>query len=272
MIAMKLSKRVLLFIILALAGCEFQKNMLYYPDNHVPSLSDLEAAQLQFWPSGPDAYRGFISTVPVAPGKGTFIVFHGNAATASDRTYYVKALAPLGYRIILAEYPGYGTRKGEPGEALFVKDAIETLRLASEQYGGPFFLLGESLGSAVAAAVAKASPLQVEGVILITPWDSLLSVAKGKFPWLPVRLFLADRYDSIGNLKGYQGRIAVIGAEHDQVIPVRHAAELHDALPGNKRMWTIRGAGHNDWPLRVDRSWWKEITDFAAMSSAKERR
>jgi hypothetical protein len=267
---MKRSLFILLFILLFSAGCDLQKDMLYYPDNHVPSRSDLEALHLEFWPSGPDTYRGFVSTVPNAHARGTLVVFHGNAATAADRTYYVQALAPLGYRIILAEYPGYGTRKGDPGEELFVKDAQETVRLAADQYGGPLFLIGESLGCAVAAAAAKALPLQVEGVILITPWDSLLAVAKAKFPWLPVRLFLTDQYDSIGNLKGYQGRIAIVGAELDQVIPVRHAGALHDALPGNKKMWTIKGAGHNDWPRMVNRSWWREITDFIS-GNAGER-
>ena len=78
---------------------------------------------------------------------------------------------PLGYRVLLAEYPGYGARKGELSEETFVRDAKETLRVASERYGGPLYLLGESLGCAVAAAAAKDSPVEIDGLILITPWE-----------------------------------------------------------------------------------------------------
>ena len=48
--------------------------------------------------------------------RGTAIVFHGNAGHAGHRAYYARALTPLGLRVILAEYPGYGPRAGQPGE------------------------------------------------------------------------------------------------------------------------------------------------------------
>jgi len=257
------SRVILLLCVLALAGCNLEKNMLYYPDTYIPSQEVLSAQNLAFWPNGQDGYCGFISTVKAGNKyRGTVVVFHGNAGTAADRTYYVGALAPLGYRVILAEYPGYGGRKGKPGEEVFRNDAKETLRLASEKYGGPLFLLGESLGCGVAASVAKEPPVRVDGMILITPWDTLLSVAKEHFPWLPVRLFLRDKYDTIRNLAKYQGRIAVVGAEKDEVVPIKHAQTLFASLPGDKKMWTIPGAGHNNWPDIVGPAWWQEIAAF----------
>ncbi len=257
-----LLKLILVIPVLLLSGCDLQRNMLYYPDKYLPSQDQLAADGLQFWPSGPTHYRGFVGAVRNSKVKGTVVVFHGNAGTAADRIFYVEALRRLGYRVILAEYPGYGARKGEPGEASFVNDAKETLRVVSEKYGKPIYLLGESLGCGVAAAIAKESPVGIDGIILITPWDTLLSVAKEKLPWLPVTLFIKDKYDTIANLKAFPGRIALIGAERDQVIPIHHAQALYQTLSGDKKMWTIKGAGHNDWPDVVDQAWWKEITDY----------
>jgi pimeloyl-ACP methyl ester carboxylesterase len=174
----------------------------------------------------------------------------------------VKALTSLGYRVILAEYPCYGAREGIFGERPFVRDALETLGLAYQHYGGPFFLIGESLGCGVAAAAAKETPVKIEGIILITPWDTLLSVAKAKFPWFPLGLLMKDKYNTIENLKGYHGRIAVIAAERDNVIPMTHAASLYQSLTGCKAMWVIDGAGHNDWPMHVNDTWWHEIIGF----------
>ena len=236
--------------------------MLYFPSNDVPGEKYLASRAMEFWPSGREGYRGFVSTGDARAAKGTIVVFHGNAGTAADRDYYLPALAPLGFRVLLAEYPGYGSRKGRPGEAAFLQDAQETLRLASAHYGRPLYLLGESLGCGVAAAVAKDPPTPIDGIILITPWDTLLSVAQHHYPWFPVRLFLHDRYDSVGNLKTYGGPVAVIGAEMDDVIPLRHAQTLYDALQTRKKLWIIKGAGHNDWSILVQPPWWKGITDF----------
>jgi len=255
--------RILLVLgILIFLGFTLQERMLYFPDKSVPSEQVLSTMDMHFWPSEREGYRGFVSTAPLPAARGTVVVFHGNAGAASDRDYYVGALAPLGFRVLLAEYPGYGGRPGKPGEKTFVRDAHETLMMASKQYGGPLYLLGESLGCGVVAAAAKHSPVPIRGIILITPWDTLRSVAKHRYPWLPVGLFLRDAFDSIGNLKTYGGPVAVIGAERDEVIPLRHAQALYDALGTRKKMWKIAGAGHNDWPLRAGPALWNEIAGF----------
>lgn len=255
-------KLILIVSVMVLSSCNLQYSLLYYPSSFVPSKEELAADNIQFWPSGPIGYRGFIGAAQIKDIKGTVIVFHGNAGTAADRVYYTAAMGSLGYRVILAEYPGYGARKGELGEAAFVNDAQAMVRLVSEKHGGPIFLLGESLGCGVAAGVAGGRSLKIAGIILVTPWDTLLAVAKSKFPLFPVRLFMKDRYDNSGNLKWFRGRIAVVGAERDEIIPIRHANALYKSLPGSKKMWIIKGAGHNDWPMLVDVPKWREFMDF----------
>jgi len=204
-----------------------------------------------------------VNTNETKPVSATVIVFHGNAGTAADRVFYTKWLAVLGYRVILAEYPAYGGRKGGVGEMVFVNDATETVHLAFEKYGWPLYVLGESLGCGVAAAVAKDTKIKIDGIILITPWDTLASVAQSKFPFLPVKLFLRDKYDNVENLRSFKKGIAVVGAERDEIIPVEHAHRLYLALPSEaKKIWIMKDAGHNDWSMFVDRSFLKEIMDF----------
>lgn len=255
---------------LVLLGCNLQNSMLYYPSPYLPSEDALRAEGMQFWPNAAQDYRGFIGTAPIAKPKGTIVVFHGNAGTAAGRGHYVNVLTNLGYRVILAEYPGYGGRKGKLGEKEFVNDAKETLQLVSEQFNGPVFVSGESLGcGVVAAAVAKDSRVKINGIILITPWDTLLAVAKEKFRWFPVRLFLTDKYDTVGNLKTFQGKIAIVGAEQDEIIPIQHAQALYQSISVGKKIWIIKGAGHNDWPGIMNPLWWREIMDFVEGKSNK---
>ncbi len=249
-----------LAMMLLLAGCDLQYRMLYYPSALVPSEQYLAGSGLGFWPSGPENYRGFVGGNTGGQAKGIFIVFHGNAGTAADRGYYAKALGDLGYRVILADYPRYGGRKGELGEAAFVTDAVETVRLVREKYDGPLYLLGESLGAGVACATTRVSPTPISGIVLITPWDTLRAAARRNFPWLPVRLFLKDSYDNIANLSAFRGRVVVVAAGNDEFIPLSLTRNLFDSLATpDKKIWVIEGAGHNDWPERITPSFWREI-------------
>jgi pimeloyl-ACP methyl ester carboxylesterase len=142
------------------------------------------------------------------------------------------------------------------------------VRLAFAKYGEPLFLLGESLGCGVAAAIARETSVKIDGIVLITPWDTLASVAQSAFPLLPVRYFLKDKYDNINNLRSFKRRIAVVGAGRDEIVPIVHAKKLYDSLPGTaKRMWTIQGAGHNDWPMVTNVLWWKEIMGFVSSNN-----
>ena len=258
---------VLIHLIL-LGGCNMQNKFLYFPNDEKPTDAMLASANLMLWQQSGSDYRGLISAGNAPASNGTIVLFHGNGGTAFDREFYMEPLTDLGFRVILAEYPKYGARPGKVGEKPFVADALETVKLAHDQYGDPLYLLGESLGCGVAAAVAKQTNVPIAGIILITPWDTLALVAKSLFRFLPVQLVLTDKYDSIDNLKNFPKKISVVAAEYDEILPIRHAYNLYEHLPeGRKKMWVVRGAGHNDWPFHTDASLFKEITDFVAVSN-----
>lgn len=261
--------RFVVFILLAavLLGALIlllQRRLLYFPDVVLPSPTGLSTAGLSFWPGPGEAYRGIIGSSEVVDGRGTVVVFHGNAGAAWQRSYYVDALESLGYRVVLAEYPGYGGRSGSPSEHALVDDGIATVQQVYQRYGAPVFLWGESLGSGVAAAVAGRITVPVEAIILLTPWDSLPGLAQSLYPFLPVRYLMRDRYDSIANLREFSGNIAVVVAARDEIIPGQHSMALYDALAGPKKLWRFEGAGHNSWPVSPGERWWAEVMAFAA--------
>jgi uncharacterized protein len=254
---------VLISLVVSLGGCDMQNRFLYFSSAEWPTEQALKYENMKLWQVTASDYQGLVSATDEPAPNGTIVLFHGNGGTALDRGFYLQPFMNLGFRVILAEYPKYGGRPGKVGEKQFVAAALETVRLAFEQYGEPLYLVGESLGCGVAAAVVKQTSAPIAGVILITPWDTLASVAKSLFPFLPVKLVLTDKYNSIENLKSFKNKISVVGAERDEILPIKHAINLYNALPeGQKRMWIIKGAGHNDWPMHTDASLFKEITDF----------
>lgn len=244
-----------------------QRRMLYFPDNALPPPPLIEAVGLQPWPQAGEAQRGWIGNDALSGERGTVIVFHGNAGAAWQRDYYAGALQPLGFRVILAEYPGYGGRDGSPSEQALVADGVATLAAAAEQFGGPLYLWGESLGSGVAAAVARQAEQPVAGVILLTPWDSLPSLAGSLYPVIPLQALLLDRYDSIANLAEFSGPVAVLVADEDEIIGERHSAALYEGLGQPKRRWRFAGAGHNSWPAEAGEGWWTEVMDFVTQAA-----
>lgn len=262
---------IVLLAAFVLFGCNMQDRFLYFPDKTRPSDKVLAEAQLKFFKPYGDDYHGLIDGRGVENVKGTVIVFHGNAGRASDRAFYAGMLRPLGYRVILAEYPGYGGRPGKPGEASFVNAGREILQLAFKEYGGPVYLVGESLGCGVAAGLAGHTSVPVEGMVLFTPWDTLYSVAIEKVPSFIVILALKDRYDSVANLRSYSKRVAIVGAGRDEIIPVEHARALYDSYAGQKRMWIIPQSGHNDWPLLVEGGLIREIMNFVTGPGASRK-
>lgn len=236
----------------------FQDRLLYFPAK--AALADLVSPALRAWPSAHD-FRGLVAE-PVGPARATAIVFHGNAGHAGQRDYYATALTPLGLRVILAEYPGYGPRGGALGERTFVDDAEQIIDLAHRLHGPPLLLIGESLGAGVAAAAGARQRDKTAGLLLITPWDRLERVAAYHYPLLPVRWLLRDRYDSAAHLAAFGRPILIAVAERDSIVPAQFGTALHAALGDPKRLTVIDVADHNDWIGHVDDAWWRRALSF----------
>jgi len=249
---------VLAGLVVVAAPALMQDRLLYYPAR--VSVEQAAVGGLQPWPDAQD-FRGLLAPTVGVP-RGTAIVFHGNAGHAGQRGHLAAALAGTGLRVILAEYPGYGPRDGALGEASLVADAADSVARARQQFGAPLLVVGESLGAGVAAAAAARQRDAVAGLMLITPWDRLESVASFHYPWLPVKWLLRDRYDSAAHLAHFGRPVVVAVAEHDDIVPARFGEALYRALP-EPRLWLpLPGAGHNDWPGRVDADWWRQAVDF----------
>ena len=244
----------------------WQNRLLYYPQYLTDAAANkaFDFYKVARWPEASGAvYRGVVkATVPDATlTNGTVLVLHGNAGGAHERESYCDTLQKLGWRVILAEYPGYAARSGEPGEATFREDGRATARLVRQKYPGRLVILGESLGSGVAAAVAADPDVKADAVILATPWDTLMSVATHHYPWLPVRFFLRDHYDSVAYLKNFAGPVTILMAEDDEIMPAASTLALFNGLPHADRKCLVRVpyAGHNEWFWQVSEDQWRVI-------------
>lgn len=263
MLGNRLMSLLLIYLLILLAVFLLQRKMIYFPERHSPKQHRqiLSSLNLKSWPTDEEG-RAVVSRTQVASARGTVVVFHGNAGSAMHRTYYIEALQRLGYRVIVAEYPGYGVRKGIPSEAELIRDGMATAKKAWQEFGDPLFLCGESLGSGVVSGIVASKEVPVKGLLLITPFDSMANVAQHHYWFFFAKWLLKDKFDNLKNLEDFNGSTAVILAERDEIIPNRSTMALYEALAGRKRLWRFEHAGHNTLPLASWNPWWREAMQF----------
>ncbi len=254
---------LLTYLLLLLFVFLIQRKIIYFPETysaqHMSALASRYA--LQAWPT-PQNYRGLISQDTTAGSMGSIVVFHGNAGSAVGRGYYIDALERFGYRVILAEYPGYGARPGPISETALIDDGIQTAKMALQEFSGPLFLWGESLGGGVVAGIVASGQVPVAGIALITPFDSLANVAQHHYWFFLAKWLVKARFNNIQYLRNYPGSTAIIIAHRDVVIPNDHSLKLYEALSGRKKLWEFAEAGHNDLPVYPEHAWWQEVMTF----------
>jgi pimeloyl-ACP methyl ester carboxylesterase len=273
-----LAKRLVIYAVIAyVVVCVYlaamQTRLIYVASTHPMSIEDAtrfaQDAGVIPWDhstAGSASPQGFVrpdfATAP-AP-RGTIVCFHGNGEFAWMRTALVDAFRQRGFRTFLYEYPGFGGRPGTPSEKAIVPDAQALIRSLDQAGFGPVYVCGISLGAGVAAAACADPALPVRGLILITPWDNLANVGLTIYPYIPVRLLLVDRYDSIANLQNFPHPICVVRSEKDELVLPRLSLNLYDHLPVRKKMIVQPDVGHNDWPASPELKWWDEALDFIA--------
>jgi pimeloyl-ACP methyl ester carboxylesterase len=249
--------------LLACVGCaSFQRRFIYLPPvfdtNTVNQIG--ASANLERWTSPSNQPIGWKRLSPTQPARGQVLITHGNAGCAVQCQRYpdvIQQVAP--FDVFIVEYPGYADSPGKPTEVTLEAAAEEGFRLLTTNT--PIYLLGESLGTGVAAFLAGVHSNQVAGVVLLAPYNSLVSVAQEHMPLLPVSLMLVDRFPAGEFLHNYHGPLAVLVAGKDQVIPEKFGRRLYDGYAGPKRLWEFPNGNHGtvmEQPPEI----WRQIVDF----------
>jgi fermentation-respiration switch protein FrsA (DUF1100 family) len=199
-----------------------------------------------------------------AAGRGpAVLVCNGNAGNRSLRAPLAAALARAGLAVLLFDYRGYAANPGRPTEPGLAADArAAAAYLAGRPEGDPARLVyfGESLGAAVALRLATERP--PAALVLRSPFWSLAEVGRVHYPWLPVSLLLADRYDAAGRVGRLAAPLLVVAGERDRIVPAAHSRRLFDAAPQPKRFVLLPGADHNDLDLLAGPRLLDEVTAF----------
>lgn len=236
-----------IYLVIALAAFFGQRKLMYVPDTRyvTPAEANLPGVE-EVWLETSDGAKVLAWYGPAAPGQPTILYVHGNAGSLSTRSERIARYLADGRGMFMMTWRGYGGSTGAPSEAGNVADAklaYDTL-VARGVSPDDIIIYGESIGTGVAIQVA--AERKVAGVILDAPYTSIVDVAVRAYPYLPVRPFLLDRYESLRQLSEVMSPLLVIHGERDRIIPVEMGRAVYAAARGPKRIVTFPEAGHSD--------------------------
>ena len=156
----------------------------------------------------------------------TILFFHGNAGKLDNRVYKLNELAKLNINYLIVAYRGFSGNQGKPSEDGIYKDSNAAKKWLNENgiNDKNIVLYGESLGTAV--AVDLASKNNFAGIILESPFTSMIKLAKKYYPYLPVTILLKDKYESENKLKKINAPILIMHGKKDTIVPFEMGEEM----------------------------------------------
>jgi len=228
---------ILLYILFGLYLFFNQRKLIYYPANQnfyaCPAFNDSQKID----------YKG--TRFYYKKNSEKLVVFyHGNAGSACDRGYIKSIFNEVGYSYIIVEYAGYSNDTRKPSEALILNDVRNINDFIAETSYSSLILLGESIGSSVAAY--HASITEADKVLMLSPFNNLEEFVKSYYPLYPVRLMLKEKYTNEKWLKQHKGEVMIIHGTDDSIIPIWQSKKLYESISTTKEYIEIEDAGHNN--------------------------
>ena len=239
-----------------------QRKMIYPAPIFTPQQVDEMArdSNLQRWTNSSGEFIGVKRLSPIQPATGQVLILHGNGSYAAGCAHYADEIQRVaGMDVFILEYPGYADRPGTPSEKNLFQAADEAFGLLATNE--PVYLLGESLGTGVAAYLAGTHSNGISGLILVSPYNRLADVAQYHMPIFPVHLLLLDRFRSQVLLRNYHGPLGVVVDGQDMVVPEKFGLRLYNGYAGPKQLWEFEYGGHTS-IAEPPAKFWREVFGF----------
>lgn len=234
----------------------FQRSLMYAPGHTLETPA--EAGVPEMVPFTAETSDGLVIESWFAAsktGQPTVVLFHGNAGTLDGRAFKARVFLDAGFGVLLAGYRGFGRNPGKPTEKGLYADAraaLDYLRQYHPETG--IILYGESLGTGVATHMAYEAAnsadddesLRIRGLILEAPFTSMAAASAYHYPWLPARLLVWDRFDSIEKIAAIKVPLLVLHGARDRTVPIAQGMALFEAATSVKTPVWLDAAGHVD--------------------------
>ena len=207
----------------------YQRNLLYHPNenNYSGDKILVNIKKVKIVTSDKIELLGWYHEKNLKDYK-TLIYFHGNAGSLENRIHKLNHFKDMNINFLIIAWRGFSGNIGKPTEqGLYIdgKSAIDWLNKKGVTEKN-IILYGESLGTGVATHLAQKKDFA--GVILETPFTSMIDAAKIFYPYIPINLLLKDKFENYKKVKNINSPILVMHGEIDQIVPFSMGKKIYE--------------------------------------------
>ena len=174
----------------------------------------------------------------------TIVYFHGNAGKLENRIHKLNHFKDMDVNFLIIAWRGFSGNDGKPSEEGLYTDGNSTI-LWLKNLGlteKDIILYGESLGTGVATEIAQNN--NFAGLVLETPFTSMIEAAKNFYPYIPVALLLKDKYDNQNKIKNINIPVLVMHGEVDQIVPFWMGQTIYEMANQPKYSYFTKSDDH----------------------------
>ena len=198
----------------------YQRSLLYHPNENNYSGDNLtvKVEKVKVHTSDNLKLNGWFHKKNLSDYK-TIIYFHGNAGTLDNRIHKLNHFKDIDVNFLIIAWRGFSGNEGKPTEDGLYIDGKSAVNWVLEQgiKEENIVLYGESLGTGITLEIAQNK--NFAGVILETPFTSMVDAAKTFYPYIPVNLLLKDRYENEKKVRSINIPIMIMHGEKDTIVP-----------------------------------------------------
>ena len=207
----------------------YQRNLLYHPNenNYSGDKISVDIEKVKLLTSDNIELLGWYHEKNLKTYK-TLVYFHGNAGSLENRIHKLNHFQDMNINFLIVAWRGFSGNNGKPSEEGLYLDGISAINWLIER-GVPeknLVLYGESLGTGVATHLAQNK--NYAGIILETPFTSMIDAAKTFYPYIPINFLLKDKFENYKKIKNINTPILVMHGEIDQIVPFSMGKKIYE--------------------------------------------
>ena len=189
----------------------------------------------------------------------TILFFHGNAGSLENRTYKLNHFKDLNVNFLIIAWRGFNGNKGKPNEMGLYEDARSAIRWLNMNgiRDKNIILYGESLGTAIAIEVAQNK--KYAGIILESPFTSMVNMGKKYYPFFPVSFLLKDKFESYKKINKILVPVLVMHGKVDKIVPYEMGKKIYELANEPKFFYSQE---YGDHMLEYDESLLSALKQF----------
>ena len=220
---------VLIYLIITLALYSFQRKLLYHPveNNYSGDKLTVQVDKVKILTNDNIELLAWYHKKKIGDYK-TILFLHGNAGSLENRIHKINHFNDMDVNFLIISWRGFSGNKGQPTEKGLYNDAkggVDWLKNKGIKEEN-IIIYGESLGTGIATEIAQNN--NFAGIILESPFTSMVAAAKSNYPIFPIRLLLKDKYESDKKIKNIKSPILIMHGEADKIVPFWMGKELYE--------------------------------------------